>query len=353
VSRPNSRLLAFWPVQIVGWICFYLSAVITSLPYLKSGALWGGSAFVATTFVASCFLRAYCRWLVQRTYSWIGLEVRAFLCCVPVGIVCAFATALLAGHQPPGWVEWLETSVRSSFILFVWCSLYFSLKLWQQSLQERERLQRALAEVRDARLSALRYQLNPHFLFNSLNAVSTLVLEADASAATKMLSQIADFLRTILDNESSPQTELARELRFAEQYLAIEQTRLGERLRVEMRIDPETLPALVPNMLLQPLIENAVRHGIARLAGGGTIRITSTIHDERLKLSVWDSGTGMTLPSENGGVGLRNTSSRLETLYGEEYNLRLERLEAGGSEVSVEVPLQFRATDVEGVECAH
>jgi LytS/YehU family sensor histidine kinase len=120
------------------------------------------------------------------------------------------------------------------FILFMWCSLYFSIKQWQQSSMEKERLLRAESEVREARLLALRYQLNPHFLFNSLNAVSTLVLDGNAPAATRMLAQIGDLLRISLDSEVTTEVALSQELAFTEGYLAIEQTRLGERLRIDM-----------------------------------------------------------------------------------------------------------------------
>jgi len=136
------------------------------------------------------------------------------------------------------------------FMLLMWCSLYFSIKQWQQSSMEKERLLRAESELREARLLALRYQLNPHFLFNSLNAVSTLVLDGNAPAATRMLAQIGDLLRTSLDSEVTAEVTLSQELAFTEGYLAIEQTRLGERLRIDMAVPFETRDALVPTPAL-------------------------------------------------------------------------------------------------------
>ena len=123
----------------------------------------------------------------------------------------------------------------------------------------------------------LRYQLNPHFLFNSLNAVSTLVLDGNAPAATRMLAQIGDLLRTSLDSEVTAEVTLSQELAFTEGYLAIEQTRLGERLKIDMAVPLETRDALVPSMLLQPLVENAVRYGVAPLVEGGWIAIKSAL----------------------------------------------------------------------------
>jgi two-component system, LytTR family, sensor kinase len=257
-------------------------------------------------------------------------------------------------HRPVGWRDWLGDSVKSTFILFIWCSLYFSIKHWQQSLRERERLLRAEAEVRDVRLSALRYQLNPHFLFNSLNAVSTLVLEGNPPAATRMLAQIGEFLRTILDSEAVSETPLAQEIAFTEQYLAIEQTRLGSRLRVDMAISPETLDALVPSMLLQPLIENAVRHGIAPLVEGGTFRIESKLQGDRLQIRVQNPGpanSGSTSPSgAANGIGISNTAERLKTLYPADHRFVLQWPEAGGCEVTIELP--FRKSQQEASSCA-
>jgi two-component system sensor histidine kinase AlgZ len=293
---------------------------------------------------------------MRRAFAWLGLEIRAFAWSLLVGVSAAYVMELATSpHGPFNWIDWLGTAVRSTFILFVWCSLYFSIKLWQQSMRERERLLRAEAEVRDVRLSALRYQLNPHFLFNSLNAVSTLVLEGDLPAATRMLAQIGEFLRTILDNEAAPETPLSKEIAFAEQYLAIEQTRLGSRLRVDWAISPETLDALVPSMLLQPLIENAVRHGVAPLVEGGTIRIVSNLQGAQLQIRVQNSGPaslGLVAPNEAAnGIGISNTAERLKTLYAADHKFVLRWPEPGGCEVTVELPFR-KSTRHEVSSCA-
>jgi len=230
----------------------------------------------------------------------------------------------------------------SCFILFIWCSLYFSIKQWQQSSEEKERLLRVESEVREARLLALRYQLNPHFLFNSLNAVSTLVLDGNAPAATRMLAQIGDLLRTSLDSEVTAEVTLSQELAFTEGYLAIEQTRLGERLRIDMAVPFETRDALVPSMLLQPLVENAVRYGVAPLIEGGWIAVKSALNADRLRIVIGNSGQrGEGEQKKNGnGIGLGNTAERLKTLYGADFEFSLGWPEAGGCEVVLELPLR-------------
>ena len=223
----------------------------------------------------------------------------------------------------------------------------------RQSAMERERLLRAEAEAREARLSALRYQLNPHFLFNSLNAVSTLVLEGNAPAATLMLAQIGELLRTTLDSEALPEVPLSLEIASAQRYLAIEQTRLGDRLRVDLSISAETFDALVPNMLLQPLVENAVRHGIATLVEGGVIAIHSKLKNTQLQIVVKNSGNRGTAFSAQhkpgSGIGLTNTAERLKALYGTDHRFDLGWPESGGCEVTVELP--FRNCE-RGLTCA-
>jgi two-component system, LytTR family, sensor kinase len=346
LKRDDLGFPTFWTVQITGWICFYLWGTVSLLPFLNQpGALRGNALFFISLFAISSLLRPVCRLLMGHVASWIALEIRAFVWSLLGGTLAGYVIERVASlHQRLSWVAWLGTSVRSTFILFVWCSLYFSIKLWQLSIRERERLRRAEAEARDARLSALRYQLNPHFLFNSLNAVSTLVLEGNPPAATRMLAQIGEFLRTILDTEASLETPLSQEIAFAEQYLAIEQTRLGPRLRVDMAISPESLDALVPSMMLQPLIENAVRHGIAPVVEGGTIHIESKVQGAQLHIKVQNSGpvnSGLTLGNGSArGLGVSNTAQRLKTLYAADHKFRLQWPENGGCEVTIDMPFR-------------
>jgi LytS/YehU family sensor histidine kinase len=257
-----------------------------------------------------------------------------------IPVACA-ACLILESFEHVPWHALVAVSMWSCFILFMWCSLYFSIKQWQQSSEERERLLRVEAEVREARLLALRYQLNPHFLFNSLNAVSTLVLDGNGPAATRMLAQIGDLLRTSLDSEVTAEVTLSQELAFTEGYLAIEQTRLGERLKIDMAVPMETRDALVPSMLLQPLVENAIRYGVAPLIEGGWIAIKSALDGDRLRIVVGNSGRREGEQKKNGnGIGLGNTAERLKTLYGANFEFSLGWPEAGGCEVVLELPLR-------------
>jgi two-component system, LytTR family, sensor kinase len=351
------RFGSFWQLQMMGWSCFYVWGLLGSIPDLLSrpGAIRENTVSVAIMFLASCALHPVCRRTLRRLPSWLAFELRAAAWSVIAANVSAFATGLtLNGFHKMDWSGVAPIAMESTFVLFMWCSLYFSIKQWRESARERERLLRAETEARKARLRALRYQLNPHFLFNSLNAVSTLILEGNASAATRMLAQIGDLLRTSLESEVITEIALSQEMAFTEQYLAIEQTRLGERLQFEMLIPSETLDALVPSLLLQPLVENAVRYGVAPLVQGGKIAIESALHDDRLRIVIGNSGRrDAEKQKENGnGIGLSNTAERLKTLYGTNHTFSLRWPEEGGCEVTVELPFRRIAHLQEVLSCA-
>jgi two-component system, LytTR family, sensor kinase len=351
------NLRSFWQIQITGWACFYVFDLLESIHNFltKRVHIDEETVPVVLMFLGSCALRPFCRWLLRQSPSLIAFEwkaaVAAFVTSIPVA--CA-AGLILQNFYPVPWHAVFTVLMWSSFILFIWCSLYFSIKQWQQSSMERERLLRAESEVREARLLALRYQLNPHFLFNSLNAVSTLVLDGNAPAATRMLAQIGDLLRTSLDSEVTAEVALAQELVFTEGYLAIEQTRLGDRLKFDMEIASETRDALVPSMLLQPLVENAVRYGVAPLIEGGWITIYSALHANRLRIVVVNSGRrGEGEQKKNGnGIGLGNTAERLKSMYGTNFEFSLGWPETGGCEVVLELPLRLASNLQEASPCA-
>jgi len=201
---------------------------------------------------------------------------------------------------------------------------------------------RAEASAHEAELRALRYQIHPHFLFNTLNAISTLVIQGRSTAAVSMISRLADFLRATLDDKNANEVSLEEELFLTEQYFEIEKTRLGERLTVRMNLDPALLSCLVPHLVLQPLVENAIRHGIAPRRGSGKVTISVARTDGRARITVSDDGLGKAarpVAAENSkGIGLVNTEKRLKELYGDNYQFELRWPESGGCEAIIEVP---------------
>jgi hypothetical protein len=358
MNRENVlNLRSFWQIQIIGWCCFYLFHLLESIHgfLTKQEHIDEETVPVVLMFLGSFALRPFCRWLLRQSQSWIAFELKAAAAAMVISIPVACAAGIILQnfyHVP--WHALVTVWAWSFFMLFMWCSLYFSIKQWQQSSMEKERLLRAESEVREARLLALRYQLNPHFLFNALNAVSTLVLDGNAPAATRMLAQIGDLLRTSLDSEVTAEVTLSQELAFTEGYLAIEQTRLGERLKIDMAIPFETRDALVPSMLLQPLVENGVRYGVAPLIEGGWIAIRSALDADRLRIVIGNSGRrGEGEQKKNGnGIGLGNTAQRLKTLYGTDFVFSLGWPEAGGCEVVLELPLRRALNLQEAWPCA-
>lgn len=204
-------------------------------------------------------------------------------------------------------------------------------------------LAQAQLQVTQAQLQSLKMQLQPHFLFNTLNSISTL-LDEDVEAADEMLARLGDFLRLTLDNSGAQQVTLQEELEFLRCYLGIEQVRFQDRLTVQMEIDPETLDALVPNLILQPIVENAIRHGIIACVGKGRIEIHSYRSNGLLRLEVTDNGPGLHAdrsadPGTNKrGLGFSLTQQRLERLYANNQRLSLQDGAAGGLQVTLEIP---------------
>jgi two-component system, LytTR family, sensor kinase len=212
---------------------------------------------------------------------------------------------------------------------------------------ERERetarlaLETAQLETRlaEARLDALKMQLQPHFLFNTLNSISVLMRAGDAPTANKMLIKLSELLRVALKSESSQEVSLKDELEFLRGYLEIEQMRFQDRLTVDFDVDKETLDAQIPNLILQPLVENAIRHGIAPLAEKGKILIESRRENGFVELAVSDNGAGMQNSAiANNGIGLKNTQERLEKLYGERQKFEIISGADGGFEVRIKIP---------------
>ena len=215
-------------------------------------------------------------------------------------------------------------------------------------LQYRERQREAVqlrAQLAEARLAALRMQLNPHFLFNTLHAILPLV-ERDPPGVRRMIVRLSELLRYTLDDGDEPEVPLEQELRFLRSYLDIQQVRLGGRLEVHEEIEPEVLDALVPNLILQPLVENAIKHGVSQVEGTGRIEVRAWREREHLHLSVRDNGPGFTgdsMPGQGRGVGLRNTKARLEQLYGAAQHLVFRTAEDGGLLAQITLPYHTKA----------
>jgi len=214
---------------------------------------------------------------------------------------------------------------------------------WQERLatsfsratEEREQLEARLAR---AQLQSLKLQLHPHFLFNTLNTVNALI-GTDSHAAERVISGLSELLRMSLSSASEQEVSLAKELELLTHYIEIQQIRFQDRLTVNFRIDPDARHALVPNLMLQPLVENAIRHGIAPRAAPGHVMVTATKRDDRLELSVVDDGVGENPHADHrDGVGLGNTRARLLSLFGSDHRFEAGSPSSGGFVVHIEIP---------------
>lgn len=236
----------------------------------------------------------------------------------------------------------LETFNLNLFTCWMLLGACHALQQYRASQIRREEAAALETRLARAHLQLLRTQLQPHFLFNTLHAITTLI-RRDPPAAEEMVARLSDLLRLTLDRGDAQELPLKEELDFVTLYLRIQEVRFGERLRVEMKVDPDVLHALVPNMLLQPLVENAVQHGVSRRIDGGTISVEAGRRDTMLVVRVRDDGPGLEGDGEpRHGIGLANTRERLERLYGDRQALRLESSTGGGLEVVLELPLSFR-----------
>ena len=249
-----------------------------------------------------------------------------------------------------GKLTWWERVQRNYFMNFDWEMMTYAAIIafshaagyFRQAQDRALRAAHLEARLAEAQLQALQRQLHPHFLFNTLNGISAL-MHRDVHAADRMLVRLSDLLRMALDRRSAQEGPLSDDLEVLAKYLEIEQARFGERLSVRYDFDPETLDALVPNLLLQPLVENSVRHAIAALSQGGVIEVTSRRVGDTLELKVRDNGPGLSkerTPSPSGGLGLTNTRSRLEHLYGSAQHLQFSETPGGGLTVTVVLPFR-------------
>ncbi|NOX82073.1 MAG: hypothetical protein GXP06_03610 [Alphaproteobacteria bacterium] len=234
------------------------------------------------------------------------------------------------------------------FLLGSWAGFYFGINYYLNLRNETERAILSARLADQAQLKMLRYQLNPHFLFNTLNAISTLVLEQDGKQANKMLTQLSSFLRYSLDSDPLQKTSLAEEIRALELYLEIEKTRFADRLKVTFDIDAEALSARVPSLILQPAIENAIKYAIAKMEAGGEVTIVAKRERNKLHMQVCDNGPDAPdnpsdlLRNATTGVGLVNMRDRLAHLYQDDCTFKLSRLEPQGLCVRLTIPFETR-----------
>jgi len=237
--------------------------------------------------------------------------------------------------------QWLGLSF---WVILAWSGIYFGLTFYHLLQEERATSLSARAMAHEAQLRMLRYQLNPHFLFNTLNAISTLILDADKQTANSMVSKLSSFLRYSLDKDPLQKVDLDHEVSTMKLYLEIEKVRFEDRLTVEFDIPKDAGQGLIPSMLLQPLVENSIKYAIADSVEGGKIEIIAKVLAGELIIIVQDDGPGIDTDNverqETRGVGIKNIRGRLNELYGSSHTFQITGAEPHGFRIEIGIPYE-------------
>jgi two-component sensor histidine kinase len=348
LDLPRQQL--FWVLHLGGWLAYFGLGYLSSVAHGKPPGYWVVPLTAATT---GALVTLGLRYLLRSCWT---LPPRRLLALMVLPILGSswlmdFTTRTVMldfcpSCAPANHAAYVAYALSYIYVLLAWVGLYLGIRYYRQLQDETQRALASRNMAHQAQLKMLRYQLNPHFLFNTLNAISTLILDRDNPTANRMVQSLSAFLRHSLDSDPMQRVTLRQELDALTLYLDIEKVRFAERLRVETDIDEDCWRALLPSLLLQPLVENAIKYAVAKRVEGGLLRIEAQQHGEQLVLRVIDDGPGCdcmeggALPAGK-GVGLRNTRERLAVLYGERSGFDV-RNRARGIEVTLRLPFETK-----------
>ena len=353
---------AFWNLQFIGWGGSMLMRAVTNIANGKP------PSFLVLTLIAT--ITGFSISLLLSVIYGKLITQRPLVTWGATALVLALAVGVAAFIE--GWTIWLwqgggdgnfASLVLGVFyiemtLLGAWSALYYAINYYLQVEQQADRLERLEAQATSAQLAMLRYQLNPHFLFNTLNSISTLVLLKQTEPANAMLTRLSGFLRHTLVTQPGGKVTVAQEVETLKLYLDIERMRFEERLRTVFSIDPAAADAVIPSFLLQPLVENAIKYAVSPQEEGARISLTAQLVGNRLRLTVSDTGPGLrakaaraTLPAAmagagntvSTGVGLANIRDRLAQAYGDDHLFDIRTPPEGGFTVVIEIPYEREA----------
>ncbi len=339
----------YWVLNLSGWGGYVVTAYIGALAYDKPESYL---AVITATAAMGVLLTFPMRAAYRRLWAQppLKLALGAIALCFALASIKILVENRLYfewvkhGWTPADWKKYFGGYLGSFYLLFCWTGLYFGIKYYQELQEQTERTLKATAAAHQAQLTMLRYQLNPHFLFNTLNAISTLILDHRTETANECVTRLSDFLRYSLDNDPMRRVTLRQELEALDLYLQIEKVRFGDRLTIQREVVAEALDALVPSLILQPLIENAIKYAVSPREEGGTIRIAARTHHQSLMVTIADDGPGLkngdTASQGSTGVGLKNTRERLKQLYGDAQAITLAPNSPTGLIITINLPLE-------------
>jgi two-component system LytT family sensor kinase len=347
---------AFWRLQLFGWGGYALNRAVSTI---ANDQPWDFLVLVLITTITGLSISV----ILSVIYGWL-IRQRALVTWSVTVLVLAMAVSLYSFID--AWVLQLyyadeQTGFAQRFVgifsydltvLGAWSALYYAINFFLQVEEQADRLERLEAQATSAQLAMLRYQLNPHFLFNTLNSISTLVLLKQTEPANAMLTRLSGFLRHTLVTQPGGKVSVAQEVETLKLYLDIERMRFEERLRTVFKIEPAAAQASIPSLLLQPLVENAIKYAVSPQEEGARISLTAQVIGNRLRVIVADTGPGSQATvarvsdalsgtrAVSTGVGLANIRDRLAQAYGEEHRFQIDNPPEGGFTVTIEIPFE-------------
>ena len=342
---------AFWILQTIGWSGYFFLRTISGFAagigwmLLVHTLLLTATGYSLTLLMASLYRRVIKMrplWTVVLSLAAVIVASGAF----SIIETWSVATFLKPDMRPQG-IAYLTALSLDFILLAAWTALYYGINyflLLEEQIDQRERLE---SQASSAQLAMLRYQLNPHFLFNTLNSISTLVLLKQTERANAMLARLSSFLRYTLVNEPTAKVTLAQEVETLKLYLEIEKMRFEDRLRPHFKIESETIGARLPSLLLQPLIENAIKYAVTPSENGADIWLTAVREGQAVRIEVADNGNGDgadVAASPSTGVGLANIRDRLSQAYGAAHRFETRKNDKGGFSVILEIPYETGET---------
>jgi signal transduction histidine kinase len=352
---------AFWRLQAVGWGGALLLRAMSSIANGQPASFLVLVLIATVTgFSISLILSVIYRLLISQR-ALVTWGVTALV--LPVAVTLyAFIDAWVIGlYRPESGASFAQLLIGVFYLdmtlLAAWSALYYAINFYLQIEEQNDQLIRLENQATQAQLAMLRYQLNPHFLFNTLNSISTLVLLKQTEPANAMLSRLSAFLRYTLVNEPAGRVTVAQEVETLKLYLDIERMRFEERLRTTFNIDDSTRAGLLPSLLLQPLVENAIKYAVGTQESGAEITITTQLVGSLLRITVSDTGPGLQNTAADNrlsgvtfdggepvstGVGLANIRDRLAQAYGDRHRFEIIDPPEGGFTVLIEIPFERR-----------
>ncbi len=352
---------AFWRLQALGWGGAMLLRAMSGLANgLSLSFLVLVLISTLTGFSITLILSVIYRQLITRRplITWGVTALMLPFAVALYAFIDAWVNELYYGDATVGFAQrFIGLFYLDATLLGAWSALYYAINFFLQIEEQNDQLIQLESQATQAQLAMLRYQLNPHFLFNTLNSISTLVLLKQTEPANAMLSRLSSFLRYTLVNEPTGRVTVAQEVDTLKLYLDIERMRFEERLRTSFKIDPVTEQALLPSLLLQPLVENAIKYAVSTQEAGAEITIAAQLVGQNLRIVVSDTGPGLQMSAASNrlsgvtfdggepvstGVGLANIRDRLAQAYGENHRFETMEPPEGGFAVLIELPFERR-----------